>query len=131
MYDVYAKLRDRKGLSDYEVSKCTGITPVTFSDWKKGKSAPKVDKLVRIARFFGVSLDYLVTGREATTAPQQLRYSRQVWELLVEAEKANTDDLRAVTDMLRRLNGYAAAIKEQERGTDADRQKASVRELEL
>lgn len=121
MYDVYAKLRDRKGLSDYEVSKCTGITPVTFSDWKKGKSAPKVDKLVRIARFFGVSLDYLVTGRDATTAPPQPRYSRQVWELLVEAEKANTDDLRVVTDMLRRLNSYAAVIKEQEGRTDADR----------
>lgn len=125
MYDVYAKLRDRRGLSDYEVSKCTGITPVTFSDWKKGKSAPKVDKLLRIARFFGVTLDYLVTGQktpaEATKTAQEPHYSRQVWELLVEAEKATTDDLRATTEMLRRLNAYAAMIREQEgRGNDAE-----------
>lgn len=125
MYDVYAKLRDQRGLSDYEVSKCTGITPATFSDWKKGKSAPKVDKLLRIARFFGVSLDYLVTGQktpaEAATAPQEPRYSRAVWELLVEAEKATADDVVATTAMLRRLNAYARMIGEQEgRGTDAE-----------
>ena len=31
MYDIYCKLRDRKGLTDYQVSNATGIPRSTFS----------------------------------------------------------------------------------------------------
>ncbi len=125
MYEIYCLLRDEKGVTDYAVAKETGINPVTFADWKKGKSAPKTEKLLQIARYFGVTLDYLVTGQktpaEATTAPQEPRYSRAVWELLVEAEKATADDVAATTAMLRRLNAYARMIREQEgSGNDAE-----------
>ena len=58
MYDKYRKLRDAKGLSDYAVSKETGICPSTFSDWKSGRSKPKPEKLLKIAKLFEVSLEY-------------------------------------------------------------------------
>lgn len=35
---------------------------MTLSDWKRGKTTPKQDKLQLIADYFGVTLDYLVTG---------------------------------------------------------------------
>lgn len=41
------------------MAKDTGISQVTLSDWKNGKSTPKNDKLQIIADYFGVSLDYL------------------------------------------------------------------------
>lgn len=44
----------------YRVSKVTGISPSTFSDWKNGRSTPKADKLRRIADFFGISTDSLL-----------------------------------------------------------------------
>ena len=59
-YEKYALLRDKRGLTDYAVSKATDIAPSTLSDWKNGVSAPKVDKLVKIARLFGMSLDELL-----------------------------------------------------------------------
>lgn len=126
MYENYCRIRDERGVTDYTVAKETGLSQSVFSDWKKGKSTPKTEKLLRIAKYFGISLDYLVTGQktpaEATTAPQEPRYSRAVWELLVEAEKATADDVAAATAMLRRLNAYARMIREQEgRGEDADR----------
>ena len=62
MYATYVKLRDQKGLRDSDVSKATGIFPSVFTDWKQGKSAPKVEKLLKIADFFGVTLDELVRG---------------------------------------------------------------------
>lgn len=125
MYENYCRIRDERGVTDYTVAKETGLSQSVFSDWKKGKSTPKTEKLLRIAQYFGISLDYLVTGQktpaEAAKTAQEPRYSRQVWELLVEAEKATTDDLRATTEMLRRLNAYAAMIREQEgRGSDAE-----------
>lgn len=60
MYTIYCKLRDEKNLKDSDVSKATGITKSTFSDWKKGRSKPKLEKLQLIADFFGVSVDYLM-----------------------------------------------------------------------
>lgn len=60
MYERYVFLRDEKGLTDYKVSEETGIVKSTFSDWKSGRSAPKIDKLKRIADYFGVTVDYFL-----------------------------------------------------------------------
>lgn len=46
----------------YRVSKETGISASTFTDWKNGRSVPKADKMMKIASFFGVSLDTLLGG---------------------------------------------------------------------
>lgn len=58
-YEIYAKIRDERGFSDYRVSKETGIGAATLSDWKNGLSKPKIDKLFTIAKLFGVSLEDL------------------------------------------------------------------------
>lgn len=60
MYKKYAELRDSKGLTDYKVSLGTGITKSTFSDWKNGRSVPKLEKLSKIADYFGVTVDYFI-----------------------------------------------------------------------
>lgn len=62
MYAKYAELRDKKGVKDADVARATNIFPSTLTDWKQGKSAPKVEKLLKIADFFGVTLDELVRG---------------------------------------------------------------------
>lgn len=60
MYKKYIQLRDKKGVTDYKVSKDTGITKSTFSDWKTGRSAPKTEKLKILADYFDVSIDYFL-----------------------------------------------------------------------
>ncbi len=60
MYKKYITLRDEKGVTDYAVSKGTGIAASVFSEWKKGRSSPKIDKLQKIATFFGVSITYFL-----------------------------------------------------------------------
>ena len=60
MYAKYVKLRDNKGVNDSTVSKATGVERSTFTDWKNGRSAPKLEKLVKIADYFGVTLDEFV-----------------------------------------------------------------------
>lgn len=63
MYAKYAELRDAKGVTDAKVAEATGILKSTFSDWKSGRSAPKIDKLALIADFFGVPLEVFVKAR--------------------------------------------------------------------
>lgn len=58
-YELFAKIIESKGITPYRVAKETGLTTVLFTDWKKGKSKPKYDKLKIIADFLGVSVEYL------------------------------------------------------------------------
>lgn len=64
MYEIYQRLLDEKHLKNADISRATGISNMTLSDWKHGKTTPKQDKLQKIADYFGVSLDYLTTGKE-------------------------------------------------------------------
>lgn len=60
MYDKYVTLRDKAGYTDYRVAQETGIPKSVFSEWKKGRSMPKIDKLYLIAKLFNVDLEYFV-----------------------------------------------------------------------
>ena len=60
MYKRYEKLRDERGLTDYRVAKECKITKSTFSDWKSGRSNPKIDKLKAISDYFGVPIEYFI-----------------------------------------------------------------------
>ena len=60
MYQTYEKLRDDKGVTDYEVSKQTGIATATLTSWKQGVYTPKVDKMLKLAEYFGVPVETLI-----------------------------------------------------------------------
>ena len=59
-YHRYRAFADIKGVSDYQVSKETGMHNVVLSEWKSGKSQSKIDKLLKIASYLGVSVDKLL-----------------------------------------------------------------------
>lgn len=63
-YKKYAILRDEKKVTDYEVAKRTGVETSTLSNWKTGRYTPKVDKVARIAKYFGVSIEDLMEDEE-------------------------------------------------------------------
>lgn len=60
MYSTYKNLCDSKGVSTYAVCKATGIRASTISAWKNGEYTPKVDKLMKIADYFGVSVEEFI-----------------------------------------------------------------------
>ncbi len=59
-YRKFEELVRKNGVTAYAVSKATGIPSSTFSDWKKGKSKPKIEKLQKIAKYFDVSVSYFL-----------------------------------------------------------------------
>jgi transcriptional regulator with XRE-family HTH domain len=59
MYENFQKSIDRLGITAYKVSKETGISTVTFTNWKNGLYTPKLDKMKSIANYLGVTTDYL------------------------------------------------------------------------
>lgn len=64
LYKKYEELLNKTGKTSYRVSKDTGIGENTLSYWKTGRSNPKVDKLMILAKYFGVPIEYFL---ESTT----------------------------------------------------------------
>lgn len=60
LYERYLQLITERNITTYKVAKDTGISTVTFCDWKHGRSKPKIDKLKTLASYFGVSVDYFI-----------------------------------------------------------------------
>lgn len=58
MYEIFAKLLEDRGITIYKVAKDTNIATSTLYDWKNGRSNPKIDKMIKLADYFGVSVDY-------------------------------------------------------------------------
>ncbi len=63
--DRLFRLRKEKGMSQREVGKGVGVSGQTISVWEKGASKPSGDKLKLLSDFFGVSVDYLLSGEPA------------------------------------------------------------------
>ncbi len=61
---IYAK--DEKGLKQVDLVKATGVSKGTVSNWISGKTTPDdTVALGDLAKALGVSVDWLVTGRES------------------------------------------------------------------
>ena len=60
MFEKFEQLVKARGITAYRVAKDIGLAPTVFSDWKSGKSKPKVDKIKKIADYFGVSVYYFI-----------------------------------------------------------------------
>ena len=58
LYEKFANLLEKTHKTAYQVSKDTGIGENIFSYWKSGRSNPKFDKLLILAKYFDVPVEY-------------------------------------------------------------------------
>lgn len=110
MYDIFIKLLEEKGITPYRVGKETGIAPSTFTDWKSGRSAPKQEKLKKIADYLNVSVDYLMTGKE----PQaDYLYTDENAEFLIEVTKMAKNKA-----FIEKMTKYMSLLNENRKSVD-------------
>ena len=121
MYEIFEQLCEKSGVTPYRVCKETGITTATISNWKAGRYTPKQDKLQKIADYFNVSVEYLMTGEEKKDGPkyylndetaaiaQDIFENKELRLLFDAARDADPEDLETVHSML-------LALKRKERG---------------
>lgn len=54
------ELRLEKGLTQVQLAKESGISQAGIAKWETGDRSPSVDCLIALAKYFKVSIDYLV-----------------------------------------------------------------------
>ena len=60
-----ARLRAQKNLSQGDLADALEVSRQSVSKWETDASIPELDKLLRLAELFGVTLDELVKGESA------------------------------------------------------------------
>lgn len=73
MYEVFENILQSSNLTPYQVAKGAGVSQTMLSNWKQGKSVPTGKSLQKIAAFLNVSVDYILTGKEANQDAQPRR----------------------------------------------------------
>lgn len=81
LYNLMAE----RGVNAKQVTEALHMSASSFTDWKKGKASPGVEALSKLAPYFGVSLDYLITGHEYEPAEG----ARETSPLPTEPETSN------------------------------------------
>jgi len=78
------RLIAEKGITQYRLSKDIGVSEGHISDWKSGKSSPTSERLIKLAKYFGVSTDYLL----GVTDNQNFSEIQSIFEQLTPEEQA-------------------------------------------
>ena len=121
MYEVFEQLLQKFGVTTADVCKATGIGQSTMSNWKSRRNLISGKNAQLIADYFGVSVDYLMTGKEkeggekyyindeTASIAQEIFDNKELHLLFDAAKDAQPEDLQTVHQML-------LALKRKERG---------------
>ena len=112
MYEIFEQLLQKLNVTPYKISKETGVTQTTLSNWKNGKSTPSTANMQKIADYFNVSIDYLMTGEEneggekyylneeTAEMAQKIFENKELRALFDVQSDMQPEDLKALHDMV-------------------------------
>ena len=92
---------NKRNMSGNDLAKACNFSSGLFSQWRKGMQNPSSDKIILIADYLGVSVDYLLGRAESTLEPVALKASRSEWIQILE---------RMSDDNLIKLRDYALLL---------------------
>ena len=64
------RLRSEHNMSQGDLADALEVSRQSVSKWENNSAVPELDKLVKMAHIFGITLDEMVTGAEAPPAPK-------------------------------------------------------------
>lgn len=120
MWEIFEALCKARGVSPSAVALSLGWSKSTVSAWRRGLYSPKQEKLMQAADYFGVSLDYLLTGEEKVTyyddpeteeLAQRMRDNPEFRMLFSAAKDASPYELRMIYELFK-------VIKKREEGEE-------------
>ena len=100
IFERIEELSKERKISQKELAEYLGFSSAqVFTNWKYRGSMPDADVAVKIARLFGVTVEYLVTGEtdnplQRSSEELQLKY----YELLHKYEALKKSVIKAVED---------------------------------
>lgn len=110
-YENFEKLCIEHNVKPATVSKETGISTATLSNWKNGNYTPKQDKLKLIADYFNVSIECVMTGKEKEYTKEMagidaklIFMSKEVKEYALKLNNLPKEKQKTIIDLIDQLS---------------------------
>lgn len=117
MQDNLFRLRTRLKLSQAEFAEQVGVTQQTVQKWESGSASPSLEKLILLAKKYGLTLDALVLGADARVTEETVRPQKVILPLYEQippgdlyCEQLRVELLQSEEEGLD-LSGYAAVFE--------------------
>lgn len=108
VYSRIKELRESKNESQATLARSLGISQSALGNYERGDRVPDADLILKLARFFGVSSDYIL-GLSDTTTPQ-IEAVHDLIGLSEESTKVLSNLLKSgATEELRALNAIISS----------------------
>ena len=118
-------LLQQRGVTHAKLAEVLGVATNSVTVYCTGKARPNIDTLIKIASYFGVSLDYLITGQnpENKVLSEELGLSEITLQTLKEVQygeqfpylSSYIDRLLSNTDFLKTFNEATHDVEDSER----------------
>ena len=76
-HEKLQELRKRKGLTQEELAEYLFVSRAAVSKWESGRGYPNIDSLKAIAKFFGVTVDELLSSHEVLSIAEEDQKERE------------------------------------------------------
>ena len=112
MAENIQRLMDNKGVDRNQICADLGFKYTTFTDWVKGNTYPRIDKIEMMAQYFGVNKSDLVekhidggyyTDKEAAEFAEYLRTRPGARMLFSAAKDISKEDLEKAVEYIELL----------------------------
>jgi len=117
-YDVFCELCKNKGKSPNKAAEEIGLSNSITTKWKKTGATPGGDTLHKVARYFGVTTDYLL-GKETKKAPAETgKRSISDYEIKFALFRGREDITDAMFEEVLNFAEYVARREEEKKRKD-------------
>lgn len=87
----FSSLLESGGLKQIEVAEKADVSRTSIIHWKSGRSIPNGAELYKLAKFFGCSMEWLLTGEDDGGSPNQ---AIAVYKERAEVAEKRLEDLK-------------------------------------
>jgi transcriptional regulator with XRE-family HTH domain len=94
---------DINNKSRKEVSEALGVSYYTFTDWVKGKKYPRMDKVEKLADYFGILKSDLIEDKKEKPTAQDDGLSEEMQELIDCIKKLPEDKIQMLLQVARSI----------------------------
>ena len=114
------RLRVEKGLSQQELADILKVNRATLGNWEIDRTSPGYTTLCKIAKYFNVTIDYLLNGEPVKVGDDGMPYivmSPEEIELFAEIKQLSEEDKMMVYSLVNHLR-RKKGVNEEAAGND-------------
>lgn len=92
---------NQNGKSRKDVADAIGVSYFTFTDWARGKTYPRMDKVEMLANYFGIQKSDLIENKSQKNSPPVIELTEGEKAIIELFRKVPESNQQMVLDMIR------------------------------